>query len=366
TAINDAVGTMKTSSVWQGLTTDLQAATTSQSLTALRSKLNCNEVYDSWQEVQLQVCGGLVTSYAAAGLGWTAVGVLGFLGALGQYMLWRRLRDNRSLWFDSNPDSKPRGCRKLFACFLACAIGDGEDVGGAGGDNEPAEGGKRGCCRRRPKGDDAPAAAPGKAKKGPTTSIAPQRISDRFFEAFDMSIEEGVKSFLEQELYSTFDPVFSSVAVADRVAAWKALEKEKKAQGDKEVYAPGDEPMNPNSILSDYGERGPDGVPIKDLDGKPLDTKALAKLKKDLDLVRKPWDQWQEDKRKYDAYLLSQVRNSCLSVDSTVEWTADVEHLRPLSPTSKTPMVVTVTYVPDDLSRAVWLDETEDQDATVV
>ncbi|CAE7176736.1 unnamed protein product, partial [Symbiodinium pilosum] len=176
---------------------------------------------------------------------------------------------------------------------------------------------------------------------------------------FEMSIEESVKAYLREELFPTYDPSFVSAAVTDRMASWRTLEKEKQTRGDAEVPPPGDPPTDPATLLAEYGEPGPGGVPTVDAEGKPLDKKKLAALKKDLALLQKPWDKWQKDKKKYEAYLLSNIRKQCLEKYAEVQYTEEVEHLRPLSPTSRTPLVVVVEEVPEDPNRAVWSDEIE-------
>ncbi|CAE7908674.1 unnamed protein product, partial [Symbiodinium microadriaticum] len=270
----------------------------------------------------------------------------GFVGALGQYWIWRNLKDNRTLFFDEHEDMKPKGMKKLFCGLCATSVGDDLDAGKTQAEESPKEPSEKAASRSKSTG-------------GAKTSVASKRIAIRFFEAFEMSVEENVKAFLRDELYPSYDESFKNMAVADRMASWKALEKQKQSGGDVEVQPPGEQPTDPATLFSDYGERGPDGVPTADSEGKPLDKKKLAALKKDLALLQKPWDKWQNDKRKYEAYLLSKIRKQCLEKYAEVQYTEEVEHLRPLSPTSRTPLVVVVEEVPEDRDRAVWSDELE-------
>lgn len=342
-----ALGSIRqSSSVWQSTLSDMQALTAHPSLAALQSGLDCAEVFDAWQVANDQACAGLADTFSTSGFVWLLAGACGFVGAIGQYWIWRNLKDNRTLFFDEHEDMKPRGMKKLFCCFCATSVGDDLDAGKTQAEEAPKEPSEKATSRSKSTG-------------GAKTSVASKRIAIRFFEAFEMSVEENVKAFLRDELYPSYDESFKNMAVADRMASWKALEKQKQSGGDVEVQPPGEQPTDPATLFSDYGERGPDGVPTADSEGKPLDKKKLAALKKDLALLQKPWDKWQNDKRKYEAYLLSKIRKQCLEKYAEVQYTEEVEHLRPLSPTSRTPLVVVVEEVPEDRDRAVWSDELE-------
>eukprot|EP00439_Symbiodinium_sp_Y106_P032550 s1746_g3.t3 len=319
-----ALGSIRqSSSVWQSTLSDMQALTAHPSLAALQSGLDCAEVFDAWQVANDQACAGLADTFSTSGFVWLLAGACGFVGAIGQYWIWRNLKDNRTLFFDEHEDMKPRGMKKLFCCFCATSVGDDLDAGKTQAEEAPKEPSEKATSRSKSTG-------------GAKTSVASKRIAIRFFEAFEMSVEENVKAFLRDELYPSYDESFKNMAVADRMASWKALEKQKQSGGDVEVQPPGEQPTDPATLFSDYGERGPDGVPTADSEGKPLDKKKLAALKKDLALLQKPWDKWQNDKRKYEAYLLSKIRKQCLEKYAEVQYTEEVEHLRPLSPTSRT------------------------------
>ncbi|CAE7925299.1 Ank1 [Symbiodinium sp. KB8] len=318
-----ALGTIRQpQSTWQSTLSDMQALSAHPSLAALQSGLDCGEVFDAWQVANDQACAGLADTFSTSGFVWLLAGACGFVGALGQYWIWRNLKDNRTLFFDEHEDMKPKGMKKLFCGLCATSVGDDLDAGKTQAEESPKEPSEKAASRSKSTG-------------GAKTSVASKRIAIRFFEAFEMSVEENVKAFLRDELYPSYDESFKNMAVADRMASWKALEKQKQSGGDVEVQPPGEQPTDPATLFSDYGERGPDGVPTADSEGKPLDKKKLAALKKDLALLQKPWDKWQNDKRKYEAYLLSKIRKQCLEKYAEVQYTEEVEHLRPLSPTSR-------------------------------
>jgi len=98
-------------------------------------------------------------------------------------------------------------------------------------------------------------------------------------------------------------------------------------------------------------------LPSADSSGEPLDKKIIAQLKKEMAALKKPWDKWLAAKQAYDAYKLAQVRKTCMEANATVEYTEEIEHLRPKSPTGGTPMVVIVESVPSNIEKAVWPDE---------
>jgi len=342
--ISTQLGVQKQSgSDWNSMNTKLQEVTGSQSLTRLQSGLNCEEVFNSWQIVQDQVCAGLADMHSTAGFGWMLAGALGFVGALGQYWIWRLLKDNRSLYLDEHDELRVRGWRRCVCCFCATSLGDLDDDAGLGKSEE------------EPKEQGSEPATP--KKGGGKTSVASKRIVDGFFQDPATAIENNVRNFLADELFPTYDATFKNFAIGERVASWKALEKDKQSRGDTEVQPPGEAPTDPATLLAEYGDRGPDGVPIADASGEKLDKKTMAKLKKELALLQKPWDKWNNDKSKYEAYLLSKIRRRCLEQYAEVQYTEEVEHLRPLSPTSGAPLVVVVQEVPEDPTRAIWSDE---------
>eukprot|EP00434_Breviolum_minutum_P027356 symbB.v1.2.024187.t3/scaffold2225.1/size85319/8 len=319
--ISTQLGVQKQSgSDWNSMNTKLQEVTGSQSLTRLQSGLNCEEVFNSWQIVQDQVCAGLADVHSTAGFGWMLAGALGFVGALGQYWIWRLLKDNRSLYLDEHDELRVRGWRRCVCCFCATSLGDLDDDAGLGKSEE------------EPKEQGSEPATP--KKGGGKTSVASKRIVDGFFQDSATAIESNVRIFLADELFPTYDATFKNFAIGERVASWKALEKDKQSRGDTEVQPPGEAPTDPATLLAEYGDRGPDGVPIADASGEKLDKKTMAKLKKELALLQKPWDKWNNDKSKYEAYLLSKIRRRCLEQYAEVQYTEEVEHLRPLSPTS--------------------------------
>eukprot|EP00930_Biecheleria_cincta_P045331 TRINITY_DN31253_c0_g1_i1.p1 TRINITY_DN31253_c0_g1~~TRINITY_DN31253_c0_g1_i1.p1 ORF type:complete len:1908 (-),score=336.38 TRINITY_DN31253_c0_g1_i1:122-5845(-) len=337
-SLQTGVASMQGNVEWQRLQNSVKGLHSSQQLADLESGLNCETVFVEYQGLQDQVCAGMTTAYRRAGMGWAIAGLLGFVGAFGQWWLWRTLRDNRSLFFDNFEDIKPKGVWQFLACFLAFSVGEAEDsesfLGIGAGSGNTAKGWK------------------GK------TDAAVERIRNKYFLAFfDITVEDAVMTYLQNEFFPTYNQAFTKLAVDERVASWKAYEKEKDVLGTKEVMNPGDPPVDPQTILKEYGpDRGPDGLPLRDADDQPLDKNKLTKLRKQLALLQKPWDKWHMEKRKYDLYLLRRIRMNYLKVNAQVEYTDEVAHLQPATP-GRTPKAVIVRYVPDDTNRAVWNDE---------
>jgi len=295
-------------------------------------------VFDEYQELQDQVCAGMASAYRKAGMGWAIAGLLGFVGAFGQWWLWKTLRDNRSLFFNASEDLRPKGVLQFLTCFLAFSVGEVEErdnllgIGAGSGNTSNGWTGKK--------------------------DTAVERICNKYFLAFfDITVEDAIKTYLQNEFFPTYDQAFSKLAVDERVASWKAYEKENNLLGSREPTNPGDPPVDPQTILKEYGpDRSPDGLPLRDADDQPLDKSKLTNLKKQFALLQKPWDEWHMEKRKYDLYLLRETRMNCLKINAQVECIDEGAHSQPTIP-GRTPKVVIVRSVPDDTKRAVWNDE---------
>jgi len=339
-----------TGTTWTNLGQALQAVR-AQDLSSVQSGLNCSLVYTRWESLHDQVCGGIVNGYWAAGQAWTAMGLLGFIGACAQYKLWRQLRDNRSLYFDSHPEKRTRGIRRLCSPCCATGIGDGDGDDDDAGEVETAEandqasgGGRRCCCCRR-RGESVSPETPAehggeKHVKGmahhkkAAADPAAERIAAKFMVAYDLSVEEAVKGFLESSLYPDYDGAFLSVAAAERLAAWKTYDRERKSRkNEKELSPPTEPPLgDPAHMFAEgYSDFDDSGVPKSDADGNPLDKKTYNRLKKDYIPVKKQWDKYLEDQRKYQMWLLNRARREVLEEGAEVIYPEEIESLRPLS-----------------------------------
>jgi len=361
-ALKTAVDAVKGAEEWNQISTALAVVATDSA--RIKSHLNCDPVFKLHKGMRDHVCGGVVGSYWNAGGGWCLAGACALMAAYAQYKLWKHLKDNRSLYFDEHPEEYPVKFKKFLNFFFGCAVGEpGELEEEAPLTDEDGE--KKGCFGCGKGGGDSepkPAKAAKPAKKKGKGDPAADRITAKFNAAFDVSVEEAVKTFLTDEVYSVYDPAFIEAAVKQRASSLAAKNDPKKKKPKKEPPDPvmPEEPAggDPKKLFDgQYSDLDDVGMPKADMEGNPLDKKTLAKVKKQFDPVKKAWDKYLADKKTYETFALNKARRESLEEGAEVIFPDELQYLRPISTKTNKPLKIILSGIPEDKEKAVFSDE---------
>jgi len=171
------------------------------------------------------------------------------------------------------------------------------------------------CCCKRRKPADAPS---GKGKGG---DPALDRIQAKFQAAFDQTftVEDSIRTFLQTDIFTAYEPVFVASAIAERAASAKGKGKGK--------------------------GKGVTAMPAEPTESK--DTKKGQLL----------WDKYAADKKAYETSALGKARRADLVVGAQVTFPEDLLYLQPISEKSGKPYKVLISKLPADTAKAVWSDE---------
>jgi len=150
------------------------------------------------------------------------------------------------------------------------------------------------------------------------------RIQAKFQAAFDQTfaVEDSIRTFLQTDIFTAYEPVFISSAVAERAASAND-KKAKKKPGQVQVTQ----------------------MPTEPTEGK--DTKKGQIL----------WDKYVADKKSYETWALGQARRAELAVGAQVTYPDDLVYLQPMSEKTGKPYKVLIAKLPEDASKATWSDE---------
>lgn len=164
---------------------------------------------------------------------------------------------------------------------------------------------------------------------------------------------------MEREFFVDYSAIFAGLAVAERVAAWRSLERTRKTRKVQEVPKLAEpEVLPPEEIFREgFSNFDSEGFPKADADGTPLGKKEVAKMRKDFAICKRSWDKYREDRARYCEWLLYKARHERIEVGAEVEYPEDIDHLRPTSEKTQQKMRVIIRNAPDDRSRALWADE---------
>jgi len=155
------------------------------------------------------------------------------------------------------------------------------------------------------------------------------RILAKFQAAFDQTfaVEDSIRTFLQTDIFTAYEPVFISTAVTERAFSAKG----KDAQGKPVKKKPGEKPVTQ--------------MPTEPTESK--DTKKGQLL----------WDKYVADKKSYETLALGKARRADLSVGAQVTYPEDLLHLQPMSDKTGKPYKVLLSKLPADTSKAMWSDE---------
>lgn len=183
------------------------------------------------------------------------------------------------------------------------------------------------CCCCRKKGDAAAAPAKANGKKGADPAV--DRILAKFQAAFDQTfaVEDSIRTFLQTDIFTAYEPVFISAAVTQRVFSSQG----KDAQGKPVKKKPGQ-------------------VQVTQMPTEPTESKDTKK-------GQLLWDKYVDDKKSYETWALGKARRTDLSVGAQITYPDDLLYLQPISDKTGKPYKVFILKLPGDTSKATWSDE---------